>query len=164
MGCWQTGICFRSLVLAAALHPIGVAAATRQAPQEVWGLECRSISAENQTCVLEQSLSHRGKWLATIRLAPEKTGARMQVQLPAGIHLASGLFYSVDKGRDLPLEFLRCDDQRCYAYRALDAQEFKAIQRGKSMTLRLRPEVQLRPATMQVSLAGITALSNKALK
>lgn len=127
-------------------------------------MECRDTEAPTRTCVLEQSLSHQGKWLATLRLAPQPEGARMQVQLPLGIHLGSGLFYSVDKGRDLALEFLRCDDRRCYAYRALTAQEFRSIQRGKSMTLRLRPEVQMPPVTMQVSLAGITALSQKALQ
>lgn len=133
----------------------------------VWGLECREIAGEaapQNLCVMEQSLSHNGKWLATLRIAPQTKGARLQVQLPAGVHLGSGLFYSVDQGRALPLEFQRCDEARCYATRALDDQEFKRLQRGTAMVLRLRPEPQLPPVLMEASLAGVTALSREALK
>ena len=161
---WKQCMFALPLGMASAFFSFKAEAKTSEGAQGPWGIECRSTEADGKTCVLEQSLSHQGKWLATLRIAPEQAGARMQVQLPTGIHLASGLFYSVDKGRDLALEFLRCDEDRCYAYRALSEQEFKSIQRGKTMTLRLRPEVQMPPVAMQVSLSGVTALSQKALK
>lgn len=153
-----------SLGIISALGASAAKAEASEISQGFWGMDCRSTEITAKTCVLAQSLSHQGKWLATLRLAPHAGGGRMQVQLPTGIHLASGLFYSVDKGRELALEFLRCDDQRCYAYRALSEQEFTSIKRGKTLTLRLRPEVQMPPVAMQVSLSGVTALSQKAFQ
>lgn len=128
-----------------------------------WGLECRDQGGRD-ICVLAQSLHHADRWLATLRLVPEASGARLQVQLPAGVHLASGLFYSVDRGPEQALEFLRCDLQRCYAYRALDPREFRALRNGRALNLRLRPEAQLPPVLLQASLAGVTALTREALK
>ncbi|WP_199737969.1 invasion associated locus B family protein [Falsigemmobacter faecalis] len=124
-------------------------------PPSLWARDC---AAAGDGCVLSQSLfSPSQQPLAILRFQLRGDEAVMQALLPAGVHLASGTFYTLDGGTERRLQYLRCRDGLCEASRALTAQEWRALQRGKSLSLLFRPAAGEPPAELQVSLTGITA-------
>lgn len=124
-------------------------------PASLWQRDC--ISAE-RGCVLSQSLiSPTSQPLAILRIELRGEEAILQALLPAGVHLASGAFYTLDGGPERRLDYLRCRDGLCEASRALDAREWRALRRGNSLSLLYRPAAGEPPAELQISLTGITA-------
>lgn len=128
----------------------------------VWGSDCR-VEAGSRLCILSQKLvDEQGGFLSRIRLQPRNDGALLQVLLPAGVHLGSGAFYSVDTGPEAALSYLRCDARICEASRALSDTEWTSMKRGAEMSLLYRPDAGSDPAILTVSLAGLTAAATGA--
>lgn len=130
----------------------------------VWGGECREAET-GRHCILSQTLNNAsGEWLATLRLQPDAQAAVLQVLVPQGVHLGSGMAYRVDAGEERMMVYRRCLAAGCEALRNLTASEWQEILRGATMTLVLRPDAGRAPAELDVSLAGLTASSREMLK
>jgi invasion protein IalB len=98
-------------------------------------------------------------WLATVLLQPSAAGegARVQMLVPAGVHLASGLY--VEAGRDAATgaEWLACTPEACRAEMALDAKGLAAWKRGRSAEVRYRSRIDGPVVAFDLSLMGLTA-------
>lgn len=124
-------------------------------PTSLWQRDCGAEGA----CVLSQTLlsPQTSRPLALLRIQLNGEEAVLQALLPAGVHLASGAFYTLDGGAEHRLDYLRCRDALCEASRALDAKEWRALRRGRTLSLLYRPAAGEPPAELQISLTGITA-------
>lgn len=119
-----------------------------------WSVDCRG-----DLCLIEQTvLASDRTWLATARLQPTQDNAlQMQILVPAGVHLASGIFVDIPGGNVRQGLFLRCTSDACEAQLALDADEATALRNGAAAQIRYRPRVSSPPVSFPVSLMGITA-------
>lgn len=121
-----------------------------------WAVECDSAPAY---CVASQvaSAQEGGLWLGTLRLRPaEGGGADVMVVVPAGVHLASGLFVGVRQPLT-QVPFQRCTASACTAAGRIDQAELTRWRRGNAAQLRYRPSMGAPPVAFPVSLMGISA-------
>jgi invasion protein IalB len=100
-------------------------------------------------------------WLGTIRLrALDETGQQaFQIIVPAGVHLASGLFVEFPGRTFRQATFIRCESRACEAQLQVTSEEFATWIRGDLAEIRYRPHADVRPIAFTVSLSGITAAS-----
>lgn len=143
--------------LLAVLLPVSALAvgpeAASERVHEDWRVVCRDT-----TCILESTIVAEDRtWLATVRAKPADDGADLQILVPAGVHLASGLFVGTAGGRAKQASFIRCAEAACEAHLALDAGELTGWKRGRAAELRYRPTVSVKPVAFELSLMGITA-------
>lgn len=122
-----------------------------------WVVDC---GPQPLVCVASQTIftSDDQLWLATVQIRREDSGdgADVVVRVPAGVHLASGLFVGVRQ----PLQsatFVRCAMDICIATARLDRDELSAWKRGRKAELRYRPRMDAAPIAFDISLMGITA-------
>jgi invasion protein IalB len=148
-------ICVVRIFLALATSVIfAVPAIANSAVYQDWSVDCR-----DDLCLIEQTvLASDRTWLATARVQKTQNDSlQMQILVPAGVHLASGIFVDIP-GRDVRQAlFLRCSSDACEAQLALDAAEARALRNGTAARLRYRPRVSSPPVSFPVSLMGITA-------
>ena len=123
-----------------------------------WRVECRP-----GTCALSVTVrSASEEWLATLviemdgQAAPDDP-ALLRAVVPAGVHLASGLFLDIPGAPALEAAFVRCAAEACAATAPLDADAFAALRRARSATMRYRPGVTAPTIRFDVSLMGLTA-------
>ncbi|UXX85098.1 invasion associated locus B family protein [Roseovarius pelagicus] len=121
-----------------------------------WAVECEELSAR---CTLAQTASSKDDrfWLATLRLRQTvKGGAQVQVIVPSGVHLGSGLFVGVTPPYK-ELAYQRCSPTVCVAAGILDSDELTKWKRGRRAEVRYRPSAVSAPIVFDVSLMGVTA-------
>lgn len=121
-----------------------------------WAVEC---DTDPVYCVASQVASTQdvGLWLGTVRLRPsDDGGADVMVVVPAGVHLASGLFVGVRQPLT-QIDYQRCAPEACTAAGRIDKAELRRWRRGNAAQLRYRPSIGAPPVAFSVSLMGITA-------
>ncbi|SEL79044.1 Invasion protein IalB, involved in pathogenesis [Jannaschia helgolandensis] len=120
---------------------------------EGWAVSCR-----NDACFAESTvLASDRTWLMTVRARATHPGAEVQVIVPAGVHIASGLFVGVPGGTVKQAQFVRCEARACEAQLKLSEAELLGWKRGRAAQVRYRPRVAVRPVAFELSLSGITA-------
>lgn len=96
-------------------------------------------------------------WLATVMMQPTPdAAARVQVVVPAGVHLASGLF--LQKGDAAPIEarWLVCSPESCRAEARLAAADIADWKTARSAQIRYRARLDGPVVAFDLSLMGIT--------
>jgi invasion protein IalB len=122
-----------------------------------WQVNC---DVSRPDCVISQSLmSDDRSWLATVLMQPIETGdrARVQVLVPAGVHLASGLFVEAASTQGQGAEWLVCSPKACRAEMILETEDLSAWKRGKSAEIRYRSRIDGPVVAFDMSLMGLTA-------
>lgn len=149
--------------LLAALVVGGLTAASAAAASDAvtfqdWSVECR-----DDVCIAAQSsFGPQETWLATVRLQQAENGtAIVQVLVPAGVHLGSGLFVQLKSGAPLEVPFVTCTPQMCQAATRLPADAVSGWKNARSVALRYRPTLDAAPIAFDVSMMGVTAALEK---
>lgn len=135
-----------------------VAASDAQAAADTgWRSACRDLPSE-RICVISQSLhDHDGRMLARLRLQPQGASGVMQVLLPMGVHLGSGVFYALDGGQEQALRYQRCQDTRCEASAAVAKPQWQALLKARDIDLIYRPDAGSPPRRLRLALQGLDA-------
>jgi invasion protein IalB len=122
-----------------------------------WQVSCESADRD---CVISQSLmSDDRSWLATVLMQPIGEGdrARVQVLVPTGVHLASGLFVEAGRKEGQGAEWLVCTQKACRAELVLDPEGLAAWKQGRSAEIRYRSRIDGPVVAFDMSLMGLTA-------
>ncbi|MCA3556955.1 MAG: invasion associated locus B family protein [Rhodobacter sp.] len=132
--------------MAFAISPSGACASD-------WSVDC-----EGDACVVAQSAAAEDRtWLATVLIEPLDEGAaQAQLFVPAGVHLASGLFVGV-KDRPLRTEFIDCDAMSCRASLQLNRADLTGWKKAREAEVRYRPSLGGPVISFPLSLMGLTA-------
>ena len=138
---------------------LGLAASAVGAEQTFtdWQVECPD---DGRRCTASTtSFAEDRTWLSTIRIQPDAAAGELPVQIlvPPGVHLASGLFVSVAGQENARATYLRCSPQACDARVSLGAEALAAWKRARAARLRYRPSSSAPPIEFDVSLMGLTA-------
>lgn len=121
-----------------------------------WGLACEGQDA----CVIAQSLMAEDRsWLATVMMRPDAatSGALVQVIVPAGVHLASGLYLQQGGSDALAARWLVCSPENCRAELRLAAADLAAWKTGRAAQIRYRARLDGPVVAFDLSLMGVTA-------
>lgn len=121
-----------------------------------WGLACEDRAA----CAIAQSLMAEDRsWLATVMMQPdaETSGALVQVIVPAGVHLASGLYFELGGSDALAARWLVCSPEDCRAELRLAAADLAAWKTGRAVQIRYRARLDGPVVAFDLSLMGVTA-------
>lgn len=143
-----------------------VAASDAQAAADTgWRSACRDLPSE-RICVISQSLhDHDGRMLARLRLQPQGASGVMQVLLPMGVHLGSGVFYALDGGQEQALRYQRCQNApqnapqnaQCEASAAIAKPQWQALLKARDIDLIYRPDAGSPPRRLRLALQGLDA-------
>jgi len=119
-----------------------------------WELGCEGQGP----CVIAQSVMAGDRsWLATVMMQPEPAGARVQVVVPAGVHLASGLYLQQADAAPLAARWLACSPETCRADLRLAAGDLDDWKKGRAAQIRYRARLDGPVVAFDLSLMGITA-------
>lgn len=122
-----------------------------------WSITC------SDECVLSQaSVGDDRELLAIAQLYPAKNGIRLDVAVPMGVHLASGLFVAAGKPTPKQLEWIRCGDGLCLGSGFLAPDEVAAWRRAYNAEVRYRPGLQSEVIELKFSLLGFSAALDRA--
>ena len=118
----------------------------------------RKTRREGDACVVAQSAAAEDRtWLATVLIEPLDDGAtQAQLLVPAGVHLASGLFVGV-KDRSLRTELIDCDAMSCRASVQLNSADPTGWKKAREAEVRYRPNLGGPVISFPLSLMGLTA-------
>lgn len=122
-----------------------------------WRAECRG---DGRDCVLATNVTDgRNALLAGLVVTPSADGraGEMQIIVPPGVHLASGLFIAIGRGPPLAAPFQRCSPEGCLAQLSLDAQALSALRRASRAEIIYRPRSTTAPIRFHASLMGFSA-------
>ena len=127
------------------------------APKSAWHSSCRDLASE-RICVVSQSLHDReGRAVARLRLQPQGASGVMQLLLPMGVHLGSGVFYALDGGEEYALRYQRCQDARCEASAVIAKPRWQALVKARDIDLIYRPDAGSPPRRLRLALQGLDA-------
>ncbi|MDE0591500.1 invasion associated locus B family protein [Halocynthiibacter sp. C4] len=125
---------------------------------EDWELTCPS---DGRICTIATtSFAEDRTWLATLRLQPngvEGANLPLQILVPPQVHLASGLFVSVNGVGQRQAAYQVCSPRACDARLTLSEDDLLAWKRARSAQIRFRPNPASPPIEFEVSLMGLTA-------
>jgi invasion protein IalB len=121
--------------------------------EAAWSVDCH-----DHRCLLAQSAAADDSvWLATVILEPDtEGGALAQVIVPAGVHLASGLFVGTTQ-RTQNAEWTVCDPRICRAELVLAPEDLTRWKKARSAEIRYRPGLTTPVIGFPLSLMGLTA-------
>jgi invasion protein IalB len=122
-----------------------------------WRSACPDVGTG---CILSTNVADtKNAWLAGLLVSPASDGASgvMKILVPPGVHLASGLFIAVGRGKPRQAEFQRCSDEGCLATLDLDASGMTALRRASRAQIVYRPRSTTPPVRVQASLMGFSA-------
>ncbi|SIN90001.1 invasion associated locus B family protein [Vannielia litorea] len=143
--CWLAG-----LAIGAPLH------AAEQTFTD-WRVDCPD---DGRACTASTtSFAEDRTWLSTLRIQPGAAQADLPVQIlvPPGVHLASGLFVAVPGLRLAEATYLTCTNQACDARVSISTRQLAGWKRARAARLRYRPSSTAPPIEFDVSLMGLTA-------
>lgn len=136
------------------------AQATGQASEQTfrdWHASC----VADAPCILSTTVKDaRDTWLATVRVAAvddDRTETMMQVLVPSGVHLASGVFVTLGRSGPVEAVYQSCAPQACIAALALSPGDVAALRRNTRAKIVFRPRYSTPAVTFDVSLMGFTA-------
>lgn len=158
-----SGKCSRAFLLPILGIALSSAAASAETFRD-WRSDCPSAASG---CILATNVADtKNAWLAGLLVTPDTDGTSgtMNILVPPGVHLASGLFVSVGRGKPRQAEFQRCSDQACLAALDLDASHIMALRRATRAQIVYRPRNTTPPVRIQASLMGFSAALAHALE
>ncbi len=117
-----------------------------------------SVACQNGDCIASQSnFGPQETWLATVRLRQEADGsAAVQVLVPAGVHLGSGLFVQLKAAKPVQVPYVTCSAQRCEAITRLPLDMVEGWKRARAVSVRYRPALDQPPIAFDISMMGVT--------
>lgn len=148
-------------------------------PAPAWTLVCAEPT-KSETCRIQQQLFLQQKdkagkeqnvgrilGLAVLYVNDGDNGKKrdlyLSIQMPLGVDLRPGAVLRVDKGKEIPVAFLRCTQAGCDASLKIDAEILKMLQTGTTLMVGFRPWGSAKVSTVNASLNGFTKLA-KSLK
>lgn len=133
---------------------------TRSTYQD-WQSLCVQQDAET-LCDISQTLQverENGQTVTALRATVTKRDGVfvMELALPLGLDLISGVVLQLDNAKDIKLPFATCIDRGCAALADIDAALLARLQRGRVMKVAFRPFGQEQAVVIEVSLLGFTS-------
>ena len=130
---------------------------TRSTYQD-WQSLCVQQDAET-LCDISQTLQverENGQTVTALRATVTKRDGVfvMELALPLGLDLISGVVLQLDNAKDIKLPFATCIDRGCAALADIDAALLARLQRGRVMKVAFRPFGQEQAVVIEVSLLG----------
>jgi invasion protein IalB len=145
------------LVGCASLPIVSASAFATQQTFRDWRTDC---DAEIH-CILSTTVRDTSDtWLATVLVAanPDDTiGTMMQVLVPTGAHLASGVFVTLGRAGPVEAVYQSCAPQACLATVSLSPDDVAALRRNTKARIVYRPRFSTPAVTFDVSLMGFSA-------
>ena len=91
-------------------------------------------------------------------LAPKskKREPYLSIQMPLGVDLRRGAVLRVDKGKEIPVQYLRCTNNGCDASLKLDSEILKALKAGNGLLVGFLPWGANKTTAVNASLKGFT--------
>ena len=80
----------------------------------------------------------------------------LSIQMPLGVDLRRGAVLKVDKGKGIPLQYLRCTKSGCDASLKLDSRFIKTLKAGNGLLVGFLPWGGNKIAAVNASLKGFT--------
>ena len=155
-----------AILTAGLMFPLDLAAQEESA----WKLICAD-GLKPETCRITQMLflskKIRGKQRAVGKilglaviygLAPKskKREPYLSIQMPLGVDLRRGAVLRVDKGKEIPVQYLRCTNSGCDASLKLDSKFLKALKAGNGLLVGFLPWGANKITAVNASLKGFT--------
>ena len=126
---------------------------------KAWQGGCEVLSDNQEVCYLEQEVADsRGQLLlrAVLGYAPGRPHPTVYFELPAGIHIESGVSLAVGKRK--PIRFKgRCSESLCTAGFILQGPAKRHFLKGRQARVSYLPGAGQPAITIPVSLMGVTA-------
>ena len=97
--------------------------------------------------------------LAVIYVLAPKSKKRepyLSIQMPLGVDLRRGAVLRVDKGKEIPVQYLRCTNSGCDASLKLDSEILKALKAGNGLLVGFLPWGTNKTTVVNASLKGFT--------
>ena len=133
---------------------------TRSTYQD-WQSLC--VQQDSETlCDISQTLQverENGQTVTALRATVTKRDGVfvMELALPLGLDLISGVVLQLDNAEDIKLPFATCIDRGCAALADIDAALLARLQRSRVMKVAFRPFGQEQAVVIEVSLLGFTS-------
>ena len=160
----------RHLLAIAAILTAGLLFSRGLAAQEEssWKLICAD-GLKPETCKITQTLFYskkiKGKQktigkilgLTVVYMPAPKSKKRepyLSIQMPLGVDLRRGAVLRVDKGKEIPVQYLRCTKSGCDASLKLDSNILKALKAGKNLKVGFRPWGRINTTAVNAPLKG----------
>ena len=91
-------------------------------------------------------------------LAPKskKREPYLSIQMPLGVDLRRGAVLRVDKGKEIPVQYLRCTNSGCDASLKLDSEILKALKAGNGLSVGFLAWGGNKTTAVNASLKGFT--------
>ena len=155
-----------AILTAGLMFPLDLAAQEESA----WKLICAD-GLKPETCRIIQTLfltkKIQGKQRAVGKilgltviyvLAPKskKREPYLSIQMPLGVDLRRGAVLRVDKGKEIPVQYLRCTNNGCDASLKLDSEILKALKAGNGLLVGFLPWGANKTTAVNASLKGFT--------
>lgn len=124
-----------------------------------WIYECRALAENKTACSLSQTImsKNQNKRLVKFTLGRnEKTKAvNLTALLPLGIHLPSGVNFSIDQGKTYQFTLKTCFQLGCVATYPVDTSFMQALQNGQKLHINFTGEGADAPIKISGSLKGL---------
>ena len=155
-----------AILTAGLMFPLDLAAQEESA----WKLICAD-GLKPETCKITQTLflskKIQGKQravgkilgLTVICMPAPKSKIRepyLSIQMPLGVDLRRGAVLRVDKGKEIPVQYLRCTKSGCDASLKLDSQFIKALKAGNALSVGFLAWGGNKTTAVNASLKGFT--------
>ena len=155
-----------AILTAGLMFPLDLAAQEESA----WKLICAD-GLKPETCKITQTLFYskkiKGKQktvgkilgLTVIYVPAPKSKKRepyLSIQMPLGVDLRRGAVLRVDKGKEIPVQYLRCTNSGCDASLKLDSKILKALKAGNGLLVGFLPWGANKITAVNASLKGFT--------
>ena len=84
----------------------------------------------------------------------------LSIQMPLGVDLRRGAVLRVDKGKEIPVRYLRCTKSGCDASLKLDSRFIKALKAGNGLLVGFLPWGGNKTTAVKASLKGFSKAFN----
>ena len=166
----------RHLFTIAAILTVGLVFPHALAAQEEsdWKLICAD-GLKPETCKITLTLFFSKKvdgkqkivgkvlGLTVVYVADAKSKKRqphLSIQMPLGVDLRRGAVLKVDKGKEIPVRYLRCTNNGCDASLKLDSKFLKALKAGNNLFVGFLPWGGNKNTAVNASLKGFNKAFN----
>ncbi|XKH60069.1 invasion associated locus B family protein [Halomonas sediminis] len=156
------------LLLLLLLIPLSVSAQENE-PRVTEHQDWRSVcidTPQGERCQAQQSLNMENEQgssrllLASVLQNGENAPRILELLLPLGLDVSSGIVMQIDDGEEMRVPFATCLEQGCYAILPLEDNLMKSMRSGSVIRIGFRPFNARQTHAVEVSLMGFTAATN----
>lgn len=113
------------------------------APVSGWQTRCVSAARKaNMDCMVEQAMTlprtSQTTLIVNLRISAEGQQPTLNLRLPLGVTIASGVHLRVDAGNKMELPIRSCDPQGCNATASPPAEFITALRGGKQLNVEMK--------------------------